>query len=102
MILDSIIDFFKQSPVIPVLFSSISLLLIMIQCFAKRTFFKIRFLISILLVFAAAIILVFNDELKDNSNQVLYYLYIFGQLAIEIIVCVLLFTVIDLSLSNEK
>ncbi len=102
MILDSIIDFFKQSPVIPVLFSSISLLLIMIQCFAKRTFFKIRFLISILLVFAAAIILVFNDELKDNSNQVLYYIYIFGQLAIEIIVCVLLFTVIDLSLSNEK
>ena len=48
MILDSIIDFFKQSPVIPFLFSSISLLLIMIQCFAKRTFFKIRFLISIL------------------------------------------------------
>ncbi|MBQ3253290.1 MAG: diguanylate cyclase [Acholeplasmatales bacterium] len=94
-------DYFKQSPLVPLIFCSLLTVIILMQCFTKHRFLKVRLIISFLLTFLSALILAFNNEIKTTMDEYQEYIN-FILLGIEVIVCILLFTTIDLSLSNEK
>ena len=96
-----LLEYFNQSPIIPLALSALITFIIIMQCFAKHMFFKIRLLISFLLTFAAALCLVFHQEIQA-SNEVWINFERFGLVGVDVLVCILFFTTIDLSLSNEK
>lgn len=94
-------SFFSQSPIIPLALSALITFIIIMQCFAKHMFFKVRLVLSFLLTFASALCFVFHTEIQ-NSTEMWKYFELYGLLGIDALVCVLFFTTIDLSLSNEK
>ena len=96
----NIVEYFKQSPIVPVVFCCLLTIIILMQCFTKKRFLKLRLLFSFLLTFIAGLILVFYNDImaKAPYNEMIDYAF----LAIEILVFILLFSTIDFSLSNEK
>ena len=103
MFLLELIDYFKQSPIVPLIFSSLATLIVLMQCLTKRTFYKVRLIISFILTFITVLILVFYGEIsKETTKEIYKNTVIITMLAVEVSVCVLLFTTIDFSLSNEK
>ena len=103
MFLLELIDYFKQSPIVPLIFSSLATLIVLMQCLTKRTFYKVRLIISFILTFITVLILVFYGEIsKETTKEIYKNTVIITMLAVEVFVCVLLFTTIDFSLSNEK
>ena len=101
MFLLDLIDYFKQSPIIPLIFSGLATIIILMQCLTKRIFYKVRLIFSFLLTFGAALILVFYNEIS-KQKEIYQTTVTISMIVIEILVCILLFTSIDFSLSNEK
>ena len=95
------LDYLNQSPIIPLALSALITFIIIMQCFAKHMIFKVRLLLSFLLTFAAALCLFFHKEIQ-SSTDIWINFERFGLVGIDILVCILFFTTIDLSLSNEK
>ncbi len=100
------IDYINQSPLIPVIFSGLVVIIVLLQCLVKRKFLKVRLILSLIVTFTAVLLLVFFGEIKkqneavgNNSYLILTY---FGMLAIEISAFALLFSTIDFSITNEK
>ena len=108
MILENLPEFLKQSPLIPLMFSILLLIIVLLQCMTKHIFYKVRLIFSFILTFAAALFLIFFDELKewiDKSSgeiNIRFYTIYISFILIEVCVCVLLFFTIDFSLSNDK
>ena len=103
--LDSgILNYFDQSPIIPLALSILITIIIIMQCFSKHIFFKVRLLLSFLLVFSAGLCVAFHKEIQaSTSNHDLWVnLERFGLVGVDVLVCILFFTTVDLSLSNEK
>jgi len=100
----SILNYFDQSPIIPFALSLLITIIIIMQCFSKHMFFKVRLLLSFLLVFSAGLCVAFHKEIQaSTANHDLWVnLERFGLIGIDILVCLLFFTTVDLSLSNEK
>lgn len=103
----SLDNYVNQSPLIPLIFSALSILIIIMQCFTKHTFYKVRLIASFVITFASALIFFFFDEVmgSDSTSNVMKVwkmIFTYGMIAIEVGVIVLLFTTIDFSLSNEK
>ena len=65
-------------------------------------FFKVRLILSFLLTFAAGLLFFFHTEIQNSNQDFWKYTELFSLLGIDLIVCMLVFTTIDLSLSNEK
>ena len=95
------LDYLNQSPIIPLALSALITFIIIMQCFAKHMIFKVRLLLSFLLTFAAALCLFFHKEIQSSTDLWINFER-FGLVGIDILVCILFFTTIDLSLSNEK
>ena len=98
----NLLDFFYQSPIIPLALSALITFIIIMQCFVKRMFFKVRLILSFLLTFAAGLLFFFHTEIQNSNQDFWKYTELFSLLGIDLIVCMLFFTTIDLSLSNEK
>ena len=94
-------DYIKQSPLIPVLFSSLLTLVILMQCFAKRRFLKGRLLLSFVLTFTSVLVLVFYDEII-NSKEIYAKAINYILFGVDVLSCLCLLSAIDLTLSNEK
>lgn len=100
------IQYINQSPIIPVVFSGLVVIVVLLQCLVKRKFLKIRLIVSLLITFAAAFLLAFFGEIeKHNANldndAYLIATYL-GMIAIELCSFILLFCTIDFSITNEK
>jgi len=94
--------FLGQSPLITIIFSSLIAFIILMQSLTKHKFLIGRFLTSVLLIFLSVLILVFYDDLVDEKNKTFYKVMTYSMLAgIEICSFILLFTVVDLSFSNQ-
>ena len=64
--------FLGQSPLIAIVFTALITAIILMQSLTKHKFLLVRFLISVLLIFFAALILVFYDDLVDETNKKIY------------------------------
>ena len=98
----NLLEFFYQSPIIPLVLSALITFIIIMQCFAKHMFFKIRLLLAFLLTFTAGLFFFFHSEIQNGTQDFWKYTELFSLLTIDALVCILFFTTIDLSLSNEK
>jgi hypothetical protein len=100
------IDYINQSPLIPVIFSGLVVIIVLLQCLVKRKFLKVRLILSLIVTFTAVLLLVFFGEIKKQNEAVGNNSYLiltcFGMLAIEISAFALLFSTIDFSFTNEK
>ena len=95
--------FLGQSPLIAIVFTSLITFIILMQSLTKHKFLIVRFLISVLLIFFSVLILVFFDDLVDETNKRIYIVLTYIALAsIDVISFILLFTVVDLSFSNQS
>lgn len=94
-------DYLKQSPLIPLVLSSIVVVVILMQSITKKRFQLVKLLISFLLTFIAAVILFFYTEIQGFGNDVYKILIYVGMLVIDVLDLLLLFLSIDLSLTNE-
>ena len=100
----AILDYFNQSPIIPLALSALITIIIIMQCFAKHMLFKVKLLVSFLMTFAAGLCLAFHNEIQNatSTRDLWINLERFGLIGVDLIVLFLFFTTIDLSLSNEK
>lgn len=94
-------DYLKQSPIIPVVISAIVVIVILMQSITKKRFQIVKLLLAFLLTFLAALILFFYAEIQGFENEVYKILIYVGMLVIDVADLALLFTSIDLSLTNE-
>lgn len=99
MLSNDIEQYFAQSPYIPLILSLILLFTIILQCFAKKRFYKVRFILSFLLVFASIFVLIFYGEIKEDPTALTITNYCF--LALDAAVFIILITTLDFSISNE-
>ena len=63
----SILNYFDQSPIIPFALSLLITIIIIMQCFSKHMFFKVRLLLSFLLVFSAGLCVAFHKEIQAST-----------------------------------
>ena len=90
---------FQQHPLIALIFSAITLILIIQQSITKHHFFKLKLIFSIAVTFAiTAILIMYNEigvaEWLKNVQKELIDWVLFG---FDIIIAILLFSTIDLS-----
>ncbi len=97
-------SFIAQSPIIPLVISTIILIIILVQCFMKHIFYKARFIISFAMVFIAALLFVFYDKIKESSSDNPLWLNVtnIAFISLELISLITLFVTVDFTLSNEK
>lgn len=90
----------EQSPLIPLIFCSLAVLVILAQSFVKRRFYKAKLLFTFLITFVVVLMLVFDKdiEVRPQINRIVNWILLF----IDIIVCLILLSSIELSLSKEK
>ena len=62
-------DYLKQSPIIPVVLSAIVVIVILMQSITKKRFQIVKLLISFLLTFIAAVVLFFYAEIQDRRYK---------------------------------
>lgn len=94
-------DYLKQSPLIPLVLSGLLVVIILMQSVTKKKFLIVRLLISFSITFVSAMILFFYQEIqgfKEDAYKILIYI---GMYLIDIADLVILFTSFDLSLVNE-
>ncbi|MGM9970776.1 MAG: diguanylate cyclase domain-containing protein [Anaeroplasma sp.] len=96
-----IANYFNQSPLIPLVLCTMLTFVILMQCITKHRFLKFKLLLSFLLTFITALILVFYNEIISYGDKYVS-IVTYASLGIEIITIIILFTTIDLSLSNEQ
>jgi len=94
-------DYLKQSPLIPLVLSGIVVIVILMQSITKKRFQFVKLMISFLLTFVSAIILFFYSEIQGFQDEVYKILIYIGMLLIDIGDLLLIFLSIDLSLTNE-
>ncbi|MCR5112336.1 MAG: diguanylate cyclase [Acholeplasmatales bacterium] len=100
VVLADIFSYIEQSPFIPVLFSGFILIIIILESLIKRKFLLTRFLVTAFLTFASVFMLIFHSEILKQKELVVNLSYI-GMIAIEVVLFCILFTIVDLSFSNE-
>lgn len=91
---------FEQHPLIPLFFSIILLIIVLQQCFIKRRFLKFKVSFSFLLAFFVVLILCFYAQIKEN--ELLFTIFNWGLLAIDIFIAILIFSCFDNSFSTQK
>ncbi len=89
-----------QHPIIPLVFSSLLIILVIKQCFSKRKFLKGRLFYSVILTFISALILVFYPEIKENDK--LMNVIQIGMIAIDALVGLILIFISENSASKEQ
>ena len=90
----------EQSPLIPLIFCSLAVLVILAQSFVKRRFFKAKLLFTFLVTFVVVLILVFDKdiEIRPQLQRIVNWILLF----VDVIICLVLLSTIELSLSKEK
>ena len=96
---------FEQHPLIPLIFSVISLFLILKQCFVKRRFLKGKLLFVFLITFILVFFVAFFDDIKNgkfwltfiNTSVLNWILFV-----IDIIIGIIFFTFIDTGYAAQK
>ncbi len=94
-------DYLKQSPIIPLVISAIVVIVILMQSVTKKKFQFVKLMISFLLTFGAALILFFYAEIQGFTDEVYKILIYIAMMVIDLGALLLLFLSIDLSLTNE-
>ena len=94
------IEYIKQSPIIPLVLSGLVVVMVLMQSLIKRRFLLIKLLISFLLTFMAAMVLVFFGEIQGFEKDTPKILIYIGMLVVDVADIVLLFTIFDVSLTN--
>ena len=89
-----------QHPIIPLVFSSLLIILVIKQCFSKRKFLKGRLFYSVILTFISALVLVFYPELQKNEK--LMNTVQIGMLVIDALVGLILVFISETSASKEQ
>ena len=89
-----------QHPIIPLVFSSLLIILVIKQCFSKRKFLKGRLFYSVILTFISALILVFYPEVQDDDK--LMNIIQIGMIAIDALVGLILVFISENSASKEQ
>ena len=100
------ISYISQSPIIPVIFAGLVVIIVLLQCLVKRRFLKVRLVLSLINTFTAVLLLVFFVEIEKKNEAIgndayLIWTYI-GMFTIEVAAFALLFSTIDFSITNEK
>ena len=95
------IEYLKQSPIIPLVLSGLVVVMVLMQSLIKRRFLLVKLLISFLLTFLAAMVLVFFGEIQGIEKDTPKILIYIGMLVVDVADIVLLFTIFDVSLTNE-
>lgn len=100
------IDYINQSPLIPVIFTGLVVIIVLLQCLVKRKFLKVRLILTLVNCFASVLLLVcFSDIKKANEvvgNDSYLILTYVGMILIELAAFGLLFSTLDFSITNEK
>ena len=89
-----------QHPLIPLVFSSLLIVLVIKQCFSKRKFLKGRLFYSVILTFVSALILVFYPEVQDDDK--LMNIVQIGMIAIDALVGLILIFISENTASKEQ
>ena len=89
-----------QHPLIPLVFSSVLIILVIKQCVSKRKFLKGRLFYSVILTFISALILVFYKEIQDD-NKIMNIIQI-GMISIDALVGLILVFISENSASKEQ
>ena len=89
-----------QHPIIPLVFSSLLIILVIKQCFSKRKFLKGRLFYSAILTFVSALILVFYPEVQ-NDDKLMNVIQI-GMIVIDALVGLILVFISENSASKEQ
>ena len=100
VILESISNYIDQSPLIPVILSSIIALIIIMKSLSDKRFLLKIFIISVILTFVSALFLIFQNEVLKSNNFAINTMYI-SLIVIEVIQFFLLLSVVDFSLSSD-
>ncbi len=95
------IDYLKQSPIIPLVLSAIVVVIVLMQSLTKKKFQMLKLMIAFLLTFSSALIVFFYHEIQGFEKDVYKILIYIGMMLIDASDLVLLFLSIDLSLTNE-
>ncbi len=100
------IDFINQSPIIPVVFAGLVVVIVLLQCLVKRKFLKVRLILALVDTFFGVLILAFFSQIKklneDVGNDSYIILTYIGMITVELGAFALLFSTIDFSITNEK
>ena len=96
-----IMEYFKSSPGITLLFCALLLAIILMQCLTRKIFFKVRFIAAAIITTGAALILVFFNQMKTSERAFWGYFADYSLLGIDVLLVVLLFTSIDFSFTSE-
>lgn len=96
---------FDQHPLVPLIFSAISIFLIIKQCFVKHRFLKGKLLFTFLITFVLVFFVCFYNDIKNgtfwlsfiNVTALNWILFV-----IDIIVGIILFTFIDTGYASQK
>ena len=89
-----------QHPLIPLIFSSLLIVLVIKQCISKRQFLKVRLFYSVILTFVSALILVFYPEIEQDDK--LLKVMQFVMIGIDVLVGVILVFISEVSASKEQ
>ena len=96
------IDYINQSPIIPVIFAGLVVLIVILQCMAKKKFLRLRLILASLNTFLAGAFLVFFKEIAKMDDKDYLVLFYIGMLLSEVFSLALIFTTIDFSIAQEK
>ena len=99
--MDKVMEYFKASPTITLLFCALLLVIILMQCITKKVFFKFRFILAFLVTTGVALVFVFYNQMKESDNKFWYYFADLSLVAADIILVILLFFSIDFSFTSE-
>lgn len=89
-----------QHPIIPLVFSSLLIVLVIKQSISKRSFLKGRLFYALVLTFISALILVFYAE-AQNNEKIMNVIQI-GMLVIDALVGLILIFIGEISASKEQ
>lgn len=102
--MDDLLKLLNQHPIIPLLFSLVSLVITIKQCFVKRRFLTFRLIISTLLVSLSLVVLLFFDYIERMEARKLIAKII--MMALDILAAIHIvssveFTVVDAQVQQE-
>ena len=63
------ISYISQSPIIPVIFAGLVVIIVLLQCLVKRRFLKVRLVLSLINTFTAVLLLVFFGEIEKKNDK---------------------------------
>ena len=96
------IKYISQSPVIAVSIAGLVVVIVLLQCMAKKRFLKVRFTLSCIVTFGGAMLLAFFQEIESANNEFYMVLTYLGLILVELLALIILFSTIDFSMTSEK